>query len=532
MHLASYQPSARLSHSPRSVAADLAHDGRGTGRLDGCAHEPGDRFPSRPCALAHNATVSEAAQLETRLRSRSLWLDVLPGSLAPRRSLEGDRSFDVVIVGGGYTGLWTAYSLVRAQPDLTIAVVEAEACGFGASGRNGGFVSAGISGQAAVYERHHGLAALVRAERAMVAAIDVIGSVVVEEGIDCGWVKGGALRVAMNAAQLARVDAVLQEKRRRGLDEDDIRSLAADEIRARLSIEGVVGGTFTPHCARINPAALARGLADACERRGVSIYEQTRAIRIEQGAVATNHGVLRGPVVIRATEAYGTRLPGRRRSLLPLGSHMIATEPLPAGVWSQLGWGGFETLADQRHHFVYAQPTPDGRIALGGRGLSYRLGSRFREADEQDARIHGQPGNDAARDVPRCGRGACDASLGRGLRRSARLEHGARVRSGHRSRLGRRLLGSWCRRLASRGAHPRRSRSRPRIRAHRSPLGRACSQKVGARTASVARRARDLVGPLLGRHRRGQDRATGPPLASRCPLGSGSLAPLIATISP
>jgi glycine/D-amino acid oxidase-like deaminating enzyme len=332
--------------------------------------------------------VSDPAQLETRLRSRSLWLDALPGSLAPRRPLEGDRSFDVVIVGGGYTGLWTAYSLVRSQPNLMIAVVEAETCGFGASGRNGGFVSAGISGQAAVYERRHGLDGLIRAERAMVDAIDVIGSVVVDEEIDCGWVKGGALRVAMNAAQLARVDATLQEKRRRALDEDDIRSLDTDEIRARLSIEGVVGGTFTPHCARINPAALARGLADTCERSGVSIYEQTRAIRIEQGAVVTNHGVLRGPVVIRATEAYTTRLPGRRRSLLPLGSHMIATEPLPAEVWSQLGWGGFETLADQRHHFVYAQRTPDGRIALGGRGLSYRPGSRFREADEQDARIH------------------------------------------------------------------------------------------------------------------------------------------------
>jgi glycine/D-amino acid oxidase-like deaminating enzyme len=249
-------------------------------------------------------------------------------------------------------------------------------------------VSAGIAGQAAVYERRHGLDAVIRAERAMVEAVAAISGVVTEEAIDCGWVKGGSLRLAMNAPQLGRVNAVLEEKRRRGLDEHDARALSLREIQARVAVAGVVGGSYTPHCARVNPAALARGLADACERRGVVIYEQTRASRIAPGRVETHRGAVRAPVVIRATEAYTTRLPGRRRSLLPLGSHMIATEPLPPETWSELGWGGCETIADQRHHFVYAQRTPDERIALGGRGLSYRFATGFREADERDTRIH------------------------------------------------------------------------------------------------------------------------------------------------
>lgn len=327
-------------------------------------------------------------QFEDRLRTRSLWLDVLPGSLVPRAALSGDHDADVVIVGGGFTGLWTAYSLVAADPALRIVVLEAEGCGFGASGRNGGFVSAGISGQATVYERTHGLAGVVRAERVMIEAIDEIGKVIAIEGIDCGWIKGGSLRVALNAPQLERIHRMLQSKRRSGLGEDDVWVLTADEIRARVAIDGVVGGTFTPHCARVNPAALARGLADAAERRGARVFERSRVTAIEPGWVRTDGGRVRAGVVLRATEAFTSRLPRTPRRFLPLGSHMIATEPLPADVWQQLGWDGRETIADQRHHFVYGQRTPDNRIALGGRGLSYRFASRFREDDPGERMIH------------------------------------------------------------------------------------------------------------------------------------------------
>ena len=327
---------------------------------------------------------------EQHLRERSLWLDVLPGSLAPRTALVGERDADVVIVGGGFTGLWTAHALVRAEPALRVVVLEAEGCGFGASGRNGGFVSAGIAGQAAVYERTHGLEGVIRAERAMIDAIDEVGRVVADEQIECGWVKGGSLRVATNEPQLDRIHATLAAKRRLGLGPDDIRVVNADEIRERVAIEGVIGGTFTPHCARVNPAALARGLAEAVERSGVAIFEQTRATTIAAGSVSTTRGIVRALHVLRATEAFTTRLAGNARRFLPLGSHMLATEPLPADVWEKLGWDGRETFADQRHHFVYGQRTPDDRIALGGRGLSYRFANGFREDDPGQAAIQTQ----------------------------------------------------------------------------------------------------------------------------------------------
>ncbi|MGL6278473.1 MAG: NAD(P)/FAD-dependent oxidoreductase, partial [Gaiella sp.] len=173
-------------------------------------------------------------------------------------------------------------------------------------------------------------------------------------------------------------------RRARGLGEDDVRLVDADEVRARVRIEGVLGGAFTPHCARVNPAALARGLAVACERHGVTIHEGTRATALESGRVTTARGVLRAEVVLRATESFTIRLPGYERRFLPVCSHMLATEPLPAAVWDELGWGGCETVADQRYVFRYGQRTADDRIALGGAGATYHWGSALREEREGD----------------------------------------------------------------------------------------------------------------------------------------------------
>ncbi len=322
--------------------------------------------------------------LERRYRERSLWLDVLPGSLAPRASLAGDVDCDVAIVGAGFIGLWTAHALASADRSLRVRVVEAEIAGFGAAGRNAGFVSAGIAGEASVFERRGGADGVRRAERAMVDAVDEIGRVVADEGIACGWVKNGALRVATSPAQLDRLQVGLAGRRARGLCEDDVRFVTPAEIAGRVRIAGVLGGTYTPHCARINPAALARGLAEACERRGVVIHERTRATAVEPGRVVTADGTLRAATVLRATEAFTILLPGQRRRFLPVYSHMLATEPLPASFWEEVGWAGCEPVADQRYVFRYGQRTPDDRIALGGAGATYGLGSRIAESREGD----------------------------------------------------------------------------------------------------------------------------------------------------
>jgi len=327
---------------------------------------------------------------QQRYRERSLWLDGALAQFSPRPPLEGEREVDVAIVGAGYTGLWTAYALTLRDPGLRIAVVEAETVGYGSSGRNGGFVSAGIAGEARVYDRAQGAAGIVRAERAMIEGIDWIGDAVARESIDCGWVKGGSYRIATSSPQLARVRAGLETKRARGYTDADVRFVTRAEIEAEVRVAGVLGGTYTPHCARVDPARLARGLASACERRGVVIHERSPATALVPGLVTCPGGSLGARVVVRATEAFTTRLPGERRSYLPLASHMIATEPLPAGTWNEIGWAGCAPIADQRYQFVYAQRTPDGRIALGGRGLTYRLGGAIRESDEVQPAIHGK----------------------------------------------------------------------------------------------------------------------------------------------
>jgi len=325
---------------------------------------------------------------EARWRARSLWLDTLDEAILPRPALPGSTACDVAIVGAGFVGLWTAYSLIRADPSLRIVVLEAEIAGYGAAGRNAGFVSAGISGEARVYERRGGRDGVIRAERAMIDAIDAIGRVVAEEGIECGWVKNGALRVATSAPQLARIRAGLEARRARGIGADDVRFAAADEIAERARIEGVLGGTYTPHCARVHPGRLVRGLARACEARGVRIHERTPVHDLAGRAVTCASGTVHAEMVVRATESYTVRLPGRGRAFLPMYSHMVATEPLPGDAWAQIGWAGCEPVADQHHLFAYAQRTVDGRIAMGGRGAPYRAGSVIDEADERRPAIH------------------------------------------------------------------------------------------------------------------------------------------------
>jgi glycine/D-amino acid oxidase-like deaminating enzyme len=326
-------------------------------------------------------------QLEARYRERSLWLDQCPGPLEPRAPLSGDVDADVAVVGAGFTGLWTAYYLKRLQTDLRVTVVEKEIAGFGASGRNGGWASAGIAGSPSVYEHRVGRDAVLRGIRATQEAVDEIGRVAGEEGIDCGYLKTGVLAIATSEPQRRRVEATVRAQHARGLGEEDVRLLTPAEADGYVHARGVRAASFTPHAARIDPARLARGLAEACERIGVTVYERSPALALERGLVRCPDGTLRAPTVLRATEAFTTLLPGERLTYLPLYSLMIATEPLSAEVWEDLGWRDGLLVDDRRHLFFYAQRTTDGRVAIGGRGAPYRLGESISETRERNADV-------------------------------------------------------------------------------------------------------------------------------------------------
>ncbi len=322
--------------------------------------------------------------LEARYRSRSFWLDTLPGPLTPRAPLDRDLDVDVAVVGAGYTGLWTAYELARRDPTLRIAVLEAEIAGFGASGRNGGWCSALFAGSREVTAKRHGREAVIALQRALFATVGEVGAVATAEGIEAHFHQGGTLELATAPVHVPRLQARVEQERTWGFGEADVAWLEAAEAAQRLDVHGGCGAIFTPHCARLHPARLARGLADAAERRGVAIYEQTRVREISPRRVDTRAGRVRADVVVRATEGYTAQLPGHHRTLAPLYSLMIATEPLPASFWAAIGWQQRETFSDGRHLIIYGQRTADDRIAFGGRGAPYHFGSRVREGFDRD----------------------------------------------------------------------------------------------------------------------------------------------------
>lgn len=291
----------------------------------------------------------------------------------PRTPLTGDATADVVIVGGGYTGLWTAYYLKTGAPDLRVTVLEQKFCGYGASGRNGGWLYNGIAGRDR-YAALHGHQAAQRLQHAMNETVTEVIDVAAKEDIHADIHRGGVLEVARTPAQLTRLKAFHAAELAFG--ETDRELYDATDARARINVADAVGASWTPHGARIHPLKLVKGLAAACERLGVVIHESTPVTEIAPRRAITPYGTVRAPYVLRCTEGFTAALKGQKRSWLPMNSSMIATAPLPPEVWSQLNWSGAETLGDMAHAYMYAQRTADDRIAIGGRGVPYRYGSR------------------------------------------------------------------------------------------------------------------------------------------------------------
>ncbi|MET9058572.1 FAD-dependent oxidoreductase [Streptomyces antibioticus] len=302
----------------------------------------------------------------------SFWYadDGLP---AVREPLGGDADADVVIVGGGYTGLWAAYYLKKADPGLRITLLEQRFCGYGASGRNGGWLYNGIAGRDR-YAALHGRDAAVRLQRAMNDTVGEVVRVTEAEGIDADVHRGGVLEVARTPAQLARLKDFHAHELTYG--EQDRELYGARETAGRVRVAGAVGASWTPHGARVHPVKLVKGLAAVVEALGVEIRESTPVTEIHAGRAVTPYGTVRAPYVLRCTEGFTAALKGEKRTWLPMNSSMIATEPLTGAQWAEVGWDGRETLGDMAHAYMYAQRTADGRIALGGRGVPYRYGSR------------------------------------------------------------------------------------------------------------------------------------------------------------
>ncbi len=316
----------------------------------------------------------------------SLWLDSL--TLPQRAALNGDLEVDVAIVGGGFTGLWTAYYLKQLDPSRSVMVIERNHVGFGASGRNGGWAVGELAAGVERYASWSSHAAAMRLWRAAFDAVDEIGRVASAEGIECGYAKGGTIRWARNPAQAKRQVEEVTHEHANGFGEEDFRLLTPDEASAIGNATDIHSGIFFAHTAALDPARLVVGLADACERAGVVIVERTTVEAMGDRSVITDRGTVRAGHIVRATEGYTRDIDGERRRLLPTYSRMVATEPLPADIWDEIGLGSRPTFSDDRYMVIYGQRTEDDRIAFGGRGIPYLFGSTIDPSGEVSDASH------------------------------------------------------------------------------------------------------------------------------------------------
>jgi glycine/D-amino acid oxidase-like deaminating enzyme len=321
----------------------------------------------------------------------SYWLETAGDDLRPRDPLDGSTEVDVAILGAGYTGLWTAYYLLKKDPTLRIAILEAEIAGFGGSGRNGAWCSAHSNLSPWVIADRYGPDAARHVQRLMNETVDEIGRVIAEEGIDAGYMKGGAIHVARGSHQVPLAHGQLEKYARLGLG-DQYELLDASETAARVRVERADCSLFTRHCATLHPGRLVRGLARLLEARRVRIYERTPVTGFRPGppkpVLVTRTGEVRANTVVLAGEGYLTRLRALHRQLVPVYSLIVLTEPLSSETWRAIGWQARECMSSFRLTIDYLSRTADGRILFGGRGAPYHFGSRIEDAFDRDAATH------------------------------------------------------------------------------------------------------------------------------------------------
>ncbi|HEY5709092.1 MAG TPA: FAD-binding oxidoreductase [Solirubrobacterales bacterium] len=316
------------------------------------------------------------------------WLEEAPAiELVPE--LGGERKVDVVVVGGGYTGMWAAWHLKQLEPEASVVLLEADRCGFGPSGRNGGFCNVMWFSLPNMRGRWGDAGALAVA-RAAEAAATGIGEFCAEEEVDAWYTPGGYLQVSTAEAHDAKWAEALEACRELGVG-DAVQSLSPEQVTERCASPAFRGGAFYPDAATVQPARLALGLRERLRSRGVEICEKSPVTRLAgspHGVEAhTAGGVVRGDSAVLAIGA-AAKAPGGplRNSLTVASSHIVLTEPVPE-LLEEVGWTGGECITDSRALIDYFRTTPDGRIAFGWGGGRIAMGARLHGRAELDAQV-------------------------------------------------------------------------------------------------------------------------------------------------
>jgi glycine/D-amino acid oxidase-like deaminating enzyme len=325
------------------------------------------------------------------------WLEEA-GDVVPTHPLEGDTSADVVIVGGGYLGMWTAWHLLELEPSLDVIVLDTALCGHGPSGRNGGFCET-LWNDVDILRERAGDSAALAVCRASEEAVHGIGEWCGTNGVDAWYRQAPMLTVATTESQLGAWDDEVRAAAELGAAEEIV-PLGADDVRVRCASPLFLGGALYRLNATVQPARLALGLRRRLLERGVRIHERTEVTRLEKsGGVETRTGRVSAGAAVLAVNSAAVRFPGYRLSLAVASSHIVLTEPVP-DVLEELGWTGGEAIVDSRTLVHYMRTTKDGRIAFGWGGGAMGFDGRLSRRLELDPVVIRRAGESLVRFFP------------------------------------------------------------------------------------------------------------------------------------
>jgi glycine/D-amino acid oxidase-like deaminating enzyme len=321
---------------------------------------------------------AELGRLVMAARPRSFWLDQ-PDAPAARAPLPGDTSCDLAVIGAGFSGLWAALLAKEANPGRSVVLIEGHRVGWAASGRNGGFCEASLT-HGAANGRERFPAEFGTLQRLGAENLNAIEATLGRLGIDCDFERAGAITVATEDYQVAALQAAAEV--------DGTTFLDADAVRAEVNSPTYLAGTWDKEgSAGVHPARLAWGLADACERLGVRIFERTPAVGLASDAsaatVGTRDGVVRAGQVALATSAFPALLRRLRPYVVPVYDYVLMTEPLSAAQRAGIGWHNRQGIGDSGNQFHYYRLTADDRILWGGYDAIYHFGRGIRAAYDQ-----------------------------------------------------------------------------------------------------------------------------------------------------
>ncbi|WP_457033843.1 NAD(P)/FAD-dependent oxidoreductase [Kitasatospora sp. P5_F3] len=325
----------------------------------------------------------DSARALSDARPTPFWLED-PGRPEALPALVGDTRCDLLVVGGGYSGLWTALIAKERDPSLDVVLIEGHEIGWAASGRNGGFCASSLThGFGNGLQRWPG--ELAELERQGLANLNEIEAAIKRYGIDCEWERTGEIDIATQPHQLAELREVAEAVAEYG---GELTFLDADQLREKVDSPTFLGGIWDKEgVAMLHPAKLAWGLRDACLAQGVRIFERTKGLALaEQGsgmAVRTPYGRVFARKVALGTNAFPSLVKRVRPYIVPVYDYALMTEPLTDEQLASIGWTGRQGLSDSANKFHYFRLSADNRILWGGYDTIYHFGSKLRAEHDQ-----------------------------------------------------------------------------------------------------------------------------------------------------